>query len=572
MLAFVIGISITVTKLIFEPTPPVIVTTGAEGAGSSSFNTTNPLLISGSSSSIILGTVLSNETANIYPRREGIVEDIYVDIGDSVEKNQVVALLLSKGVEGQSAAAISEKNARKAQAEADYLSAQAVAEETIINTRQKIREKETELFIAQREQEALLDKFAEYETNIVQMRDQAFTAVRNARQVIEQILIGSNSRAGAAIDEDDLFDQLGLLSPETRYDVFPLFNELYSQEQNYSPANKNSINALLSIADKTLTSSVSLLGATPSVSVTQPGLFTQQELANLTSRILSSQTNILKAKDKLEDAENVYEKLISAEPELYQAHLTGDSSAAQSNKVALLTEKIQTAENSLHLTEANQQQIIERQKSMVNVAAAMLQSEVAKSGHREVRSPFSGTVSKRFLEVGQIVMPSMTAFELTDVPTTLAKSAKREIKFGLPEHLQSAVTVGDTVSFSLPDKEELIHSAEVTRVSPQIDMQTHTVTVQAKLDDELKLPHNTSVRIRVTDQSLPIFQVPSFSVKRDENQNVIWILNSESKEPQQVTVTVISEDGEFAEISGDISELTQVILDPPGFIAMPTHD
>ena len=77
------------------------------------YSTVTPTLVSGSSSVVLLGTVLSHETANIYPRRDGIVEDVYVDIGDTVTKGQVVALLLSKGVEGQSAAAIAEKTGKK---------------------------------------------------------------------------------------------------------------------------------------------------------------------------------------------------------------------------------------------------------------------------------------------------------------------------------------------------------------------------------------------------------------------------------------------------------------------------
>lgn len=529
--------------------------------------TVQPTLVSASSSILLLGTVLSHETANIYPRRGGIVEDVYVDIGDTVTKNQVVALLLPQGVEGQSAAAIGEKRARQAQAESDLVSAQSVQGETIISANQTILEKETSLRIAESEQASLLEKFVEYNENIVQMRDQAFTAVRSARQIIEQILFGSNSRAGSGIYEEDILDQLGLLNTQTRYDVIPSFDQLYSMEQEYLSASEERqddlINQLFVVADSTILSTLSILSSTPTVPFSQSGKMTQDALGAHTNRLLTAQSSNLKAQERLQDAQSAYGRLVSQEPDLYAAYLSGNTRNATSNAVQMMALQLQNAENALHLTEANQQQIVERNKAMVGVSNAILQSEVAQSGHRQIRSPFAGIVSKRFLNVGQLVSPSMPAFELTGVPTSLAKIAKAEVQFGLPEHLLNAISVGDTVSFFLQTNDGTLHTAEVTRKSPQVDMKTHTIMVQAKIPDDLHLPHQTSVRIRITDTQTPVFRVPSSAVKRKDNTNFIWILESENAAPVKLTVSVTAEDGEFAEITGAITVETNVIVDSP---------
>ena len=229
----------------------------------------------------------------------------------------------------------------------------------------------------------------------------------------------------------------------------------------------------------------------------------------------------------------------------------------------MLQEQIRTAHNALGLTEANQEQMVESKQSMVKIANAMLQSEYATSGNRKILSPFSGTVSKRFINVGQIVMSSMSAFELTDVPTSLAKKAKTEIQFGLPEQLIDALDIGDNVTFFLQADETTPYNAEVTRKSPQVDMQTHTITVQAKVDNTLSLPHGASVRIRLLDEKKPIFRVPSSAVKREAERNYVWILDPETQKPTQRAVSVIAEDGEFAEITGVITAESVIILDPP---------
>lgn len=552
--------------------PEILVETG-DDRSEDEVKTTRPVRISGSSSVLLLGSVLSHETANIYPRRDGIVEDVYVDIGDTVQKNQVVALLLPKGVEGQSAALIAEKQARKSQAESDVQTATQVAEETIINTRQQINEKKTALMVAKREQEAMLERFAESEANITQMREQALNAVQNVRQLIEWILLGSNTRSDIAIQNNDLQRNLGIQdsSNASRYEGAYSLNVLYQAESDYRGANEaqksSAIDRLLTFALDALNATNTILQYTPS----QPSAngidqLSYEQLTDRLNKVVSAQDTIYKIKEKLEDARNSFQSLVAAEPELFNAYKHGGTEGAKSNQVALLEEKIRTAENALYLTEANQEQILERQKSMLDIANAMLQSEYAQSGHRQIRSPFSGTVSKRFIDVGQIVMPSMPAFELTDVPTSLAKIAKEEVQFGLPERLASAVTVGDTIVFFLQSDEKTSYTAEVTRKSPQVDMQTHTITVQAKIPDSVSLSHGTSVRIRIIDEKKPVFQVPSSAVKRKNNANVIWILHPETEEPIEQSVTVIAEDGEFAEITGAITEEGDIVLDSPALI------
>jgi multidrug efflux pump subunit AcrA (membrane-fusion protein) len=535
--------------------------------------TVHPVLTSDASTSILIGRVLSHETANIYPRRDGIVEDVYVDIGDSVQKNQVVALLLPKGVEGQSAALIAEKNARKAQAESDLKTAKIVAEESIRHAKQSIKEKETDLEIAKREQKSLIEKFKEHEENVAQMYEQAFITIQNTRQLLEFTLLGSNARTDLGVRESDLIHSLGKLdgSDEKRYKSVANLNALSNAEKRYfikdiEERSKN-IADLFTYASTAIRSTIDLLQATPSSPFSNnTGTFSHDELSTLIAKTLSAKDMLLKAEERIEDTKNALRTLTSSEANLYGAYLRGTEDAAQSNTVSAIEEDIQSAHNALTLVEANQEQLIDTKESAIDIANAMLYAETAKSGHRKILSPFTGIISKRFIDVGTIVMSSMPAFELTDVPTSLAKKAKREIQFGLPESLQSALKIGDTVSFFIPHKEEETFTATVTRKSPQVDIKTHTVTIQAKIADDIKLPHNTSVRIQITDQSNPIFSVPSFAVKREDGKNIIWIIDPESMEPIRRTITVQSEDGEFAHISGHISQETKIILNPPDMI------
>lgn len=553
-----------------DPLPPTLTITGTEGEPA--YKTMTPVLVSDDSSLLLPGTVLSNETANIYPRREGIVEDVYVDIGDEVKKGEVVALLLPKGVEGQSAAKIAEKSAKKAQAEADHLNAQSVAIGSVSKASQLIEEKRAALEVAEREQEGLIRKIEQSAENVNQMRDQAFITVRDARQVMERILTGTNASTGIDLKESDVLQQIGALSgnKQERYDAAYSFNSFRNYEYAYLSASDEekdvALEKLFFQAQDSFFVLHSLMTVTGTTPIPQPGRGTNRDPVDITKEILSVQNKVLKAKEKWENALLNFEELIASEPEIYAA-AQGEIKNAQSNKTKLLSSQLKTAQENYRLIESQQQQMIERSEKAVDIASAVLRAESAQSGHRKILSPFTGIVSKRFINVGDIVMPSKTAFELVGVPTSLAKDAKAEIQFGLPEHLMSALGVGDSVSFLLPGDDSVEHEAVVTRKSPQVDMQTHTITVQAKIDEDLSLPHHTNVRVRIVDRGTPAFRIPSYAVKREYDKNIIWVLDSDTSEPLQQTVTVIAEDGEFAEVSGEIDESSEIILDPPDLIS-----
>ena len=52
------------------------------------------------------------------------------------------------------------------------------------------------------------------------------------------------------------------------------------------------------------------------------------------------------------------------------------------------------------------------------------------------------------VQVGDMVSMGMPLYELIDVPTSLAKKAKREVQFGLPEEYLNIISSGDSIYFS----------------------------------------------------------------------------------------------------------------------------
>jgi len=93
----------------------------------------------------LIGKVLSHESAQVYPRRTGIVEDILVDIGDVVKKGQVLAYLLPEGVENQSGLEIQSKRNVMQKAWDDYGNTKAMSSAEIELLEKKFEQKKVAL-------------------------------------------------------------------------------------------------------------------------------------------------------------------------------------------------------------------------------------------------------------------------------------------------------------------------------------------------------------------------------------------------------------------------------------------
>ncbi|MDP3975663.1 MAG: efflux RND transporter periplasmic adaptor subunit [bacterium] len=542
----------------------------------------------------LIGTVLSHETASVYPRREGIVEDILVDIGDRVEKNQVIAKLLPPGVAGKSAGMIAEKRALLNQAQAELENTQLVTEAILKNSQEELAAKMTAIKGLKKNKKSMIEqstaaletttvnetarianaqKTVEISgTQIVQMIDRALVEIASARQTMEIAFYGDFGR-----NRTNYYSEASIPS-YLRIASASLISEIASDLNILSQAESELLVLEAAVKKERVPEVLSLtLGLlTRTQAVLKNGIpgdaETQKDLNDTIGELIEHRSEVLDAKQDLEDAINdhaaVVQELAVMTSEQEKNITTAQkelqtTTTLQDSEVANLNAEIRVQEKNLRLTEAERRQMNEKMKNDLDLAKALYQQEFASSGDREIRSPFSGIISKRFIQVGEVAMPTAPVFELTDVSTSLSKKAKREIQFGLPEDMSMMVDVGKELEFFLASNPGEIYKATVTRKSPQIDLGSRTLIVQARLDDSLQLPRNTSVRVKIPRTSVPIFQIPSQVVVRDDERNFIWVLPSGGGGLEQLSIQVLAEDGELAEVFGEISEQTQILVDPP---------
>lgn len=554
---------------------------------------------------ILIGKVLSHESASVYPRRSGIVEDILVDIGDTVKKGQILAYLLPEGVENESALEIQTQRNMMLRAEDNYKNTETVSQERIKNLEEKLNEEKVKLdrlkadnyegevdnnnlrlqkeqLKLEHEQLNLLEvEYAEMldaqginkkdvENEIVQAENNYKTALDSALQVALNVLGGSHTDygipSGANLRTDMLPNILGVFNTSVRNSSVDVTNQ-YIRELNKMNDSEIDFTGLHALADEMLGDLQELIRS----SGNGGGI----DLHSLSSSVISAQDRLYKAQEKYEDAYDAYNSVQNndeqklavqvekidkqkAKIEILESNWAKNATEIES-KILIKEASISRLEQEIEYEKSKVKKDIDASKNQYNIAKSSYYKTAAQKGHTRITAPFNGTIARRNINVGELAAKSMASFDLVDVETTLSKKSKNEIQFGLPEDLQTVIAAGDEVSFYLPDDELTIYKAEITRMSPQIDEALHTITVQAKLPDDLKLAHHTSVQVEVITGKKESLQIDSSALKREDDKNYVWVQKSEDN-IDKVFVDVIEEDGEFAEITGELDEESVLLV------------
>lgn len=115
---------------------------------------------------------------------------------------------------------------------------------------------------------------------------------------------------------------------------------------------------------------------------------------------------------------------------------------------------------------------IDKQRYAAQSAKASAKLSRFQASLGDVRAPFAGTITKRHVDVGNLVMTSTAVFDLDDVSAL-------ELDLYLPEREAAAVAVDAPVTLTLLDGTAV--AARVVRRAPVVDAATGTVKITVRV-------------------------------------------------------------------------------------------
>jgi RND family efflux transporter MFP subunit len=189
--------------------------------------------------------------------------------------------------------------------------------------------------------------------------------------------------------------------------------------------------------------------------------------------------------------------------------------------------------------------------AQVEAAKAHLANAEAQVSYAEVRSPISGIVADRPLNIGEMASSGSALFTIVDISEVVARA-------NVPVRQAADIKVGDVATISGPGGEI---TGKVTVVSPAVDPNTTTVEiwVQAKNTGE-KLKPGITAQIKVEEKDVPnAVIVPAAALlTSDEGGDKVMIAGSDSLAHEQ-PVKVGVREGDDVQILDGVKEGQQVI-------------
>ncbi len=545
---------------------------------------------------------ISNDTASIYPRREALVRDIFVDIWDRVEEWDTLATLFNPWVQGEWQSKINIKNtivssknsllqeansvkiAKIAELDQKIIQKEIILEETIRNFDSKLNEiwdedangsqfqviqknlenLEWNLMTAKELKESLI---SESEKNISQKRELLDAKIDEIYNLLIPILYIGNE-----VDLSYLDISRWDLSAEFWARNTSLKNELISEIKRFNndSGNLNTeekyiqlwlINDLLiQVLQNTI------------ISVSVPETVIQRHISNI-----DSYTNaLIQQKQMLDDAMYKQNVLISEQIEKIQnielqisqkeneisllSTQSRSTDAEKSLMVSKIKAEIDTLKASKNLLIANENKSITSIENEIAIAQADLNSEYLKSGDYKIISPFSGIISKRNIEVGAKVSMSAEAFRISGVETSLSKITKKEIKFYIPEDVKENVEMWKIITFSHWDNEWKSFTWTIYRISPEVDENNLSITVQAKISESIKLPNKSTIKVNLETKQ-EMFKIPSSTTYNKEDRKIVYYKKDNWKLWIR-DINIISDDWEYSLITWNITDDLKIVTTP----------
>lgn len=245
--------------------------------------------------------------------------------------------------------------------------------------------------------------------------------------------------------------------------------------------------------------------------------------AGLNTEILEKENNTLRERSEFEQQKNEIERdkkqiamgLVEKQQEFDQAVLDAknDLLGLQSNnQTELIKEK-----QSYDLMIAQAQGDLRIAQAQLKASQQAYNLFVTWWYNNSITAPFNGTITKRFLTVGQTVSAETPIFDLVDS----SKWEEKFVRFDVPEAEFDGLNIWQQIKFLRVQDPVRHYTATISRIANAIDEETKSILVEAQLQDDNEKILIGSTVVVMFEQSGDTSLVPITAVIEDETGDLI---------------------------------------------------
>jgi membrane fusion protein (multidrug efflux system) len=209
------------------------------------------------------------------------------------------------------------------------------------------------------------------------------------------------------------------------------------------------------------------------------------------------------------------------------------------------------------------QQAADQAETDFTMATATLAQDATMKSYEQIRAPFDGVVTARFVDVGALVQSSTTSRNGNQAVLTVADETRLRVDVYVEQRDVPFVHVGDLADVADGANAERKVQARIARTSDELDPRTRTLFVELEVDnrEHFLVPGSFAyVTLHVPIPSYP--QVPVAGLIVRGTQTFVADLHSDQTVHLQ-KVTVVSTDGTNAALATGAAVGQRVALNLP---------
>jgi len=271
-------------------------------------------------------------------------------------------------------------------------------------------------------------------------------------------------------------------------------------------------------------------------------------------QVVGGELLLKQAEESLKLAKKSYDNLKeSSAKDLKILKIAKDQADAKGDK-----DGISIAKNQLKSAEEKTKTALSSAKTGKNLADLQYQNALLSLSGLEdlhlLKSPFSGTVTKKMISEGETVAPGQLLLEISDLE-------KSKVQFFVDEKEAQKIYIG--MEIEVKNNDGKIVTGKITAVSPNADSETRRFLIEAKTQDDLIIPAETilsvSLSIPKISQDQNSYLIPLSAITISQNENFVFLLKDGKAVKTDVLIKNIS--GEKAEAEINANEDEQMIVE-----------
>lgn len=464
------------------------------------------------------GDVHPWEETTLYAKVPGYLSNISVDKGDRVKAGQVIATIQAP-----------ELQADRDQAQQAYQSSLAAAQGSRAASERTLVEQ-------QRAQAAVEKAKADYAQTTVAIA-RAKAQVRTAQGVAKQAAEQKNQAAAA---QEEAQAQVGKVKAdlEAARAEQKLADVTYERYQGIYDKNPMLIaKQEVDVAESRATSAHSkTLAAQSAVDVAQ------QHVKAAQAQVKVAITQIEQAQSQVEAAQDQVSMMVAQQ-------------TAGQKQVEVAAQDVAITKKQQGVTRAKTQEM----QAQANAGRSAFGKTVSLADYARIRAPFSGVVTKRYVDRGAFIQTASTSQNAAPIATVAALDQVR-LYVNVPEAEARFLQVGTPVKVTTTGLPDTTLAGRVARTSGSLDTKTRTLLAEVDLPnkDGKILPGTYATAKVVLETHSNVISVPSLAVGVEKAGKFIFVV--ENGKAKRVTVTSGFDDGAYTEIVEGLHGGEQVVV------------